>query len=71
MAKNVECGISETWLRIGWYFPLNVIFHLMIRTRDLFIDWENPTKRASIFPSEYNIDEVALTNQVTFTSIPF
>ncbi|KAL3485117.1 multicopper oxidase-domain-containing protein [Aspergillus germanicus] len=71
MAKNVEGGISETWLRIGWYFQLNVIFHWTIGTRDLLIDWENPTNLViaegeSIFPSEYNIYEVPSRNQWTY-----
>ncbi|KAL3465712.1 Cupredoxin [Aspergillus heterothallicus] len=71
LAKNVEDGISETWLRIGWYFQLNVIFHWTVGTRDLVIDWENPTnlliaEGESVFPSEYIIYEVPSRNQWTY-----
>ncbi|KAL2827315.1 multicopper oxidase-domain-containing protein [Aspergillus pseudoustus] len=71
LAKNVEKGISETWLRVGWYFQWKNIFHWTLGTRDLVIDWKNPTNRIitqgySIFPSEYNIYEVPLRNQWTY-----
>lgn len=73
--KTVGSATSEDSLDIGWYYDIlgGAVYHWTINSEALEIDWAAPTLKlidngTSIFPTDYNINEVSAVNEVLVLS---
>lgn len=72
LRSNVGPAATEESLSLSWYFePGTLIYHWTVNTRNLKIDWANPTllmvkNGQSIFPTENNVYEITAANEVLY-----
>ncbi|KAL4878340.1 multicopper oxidase-domain-containing protein [Aspergillus karnatakaensis] len=69
--KTVGRAAQQESLKVGWFYETDLVFHWTLNSKDLLIDWSQPTdlriwRNESVFPSRYNVFEIEGRDRWTY-----